>query len=167
MPSTTFSIRKAAVRATILTLALVCAGCAPADDAEPAVSESSVASAERASDTTTIAIRRPTLLAHYPITQTQVDSSADVPEVLSDFQHHLDGARDSLTRLGITVEERYTPAIRYRLGDRVIRFAPPPDSAVAYVFVAPDRPARVHYGVVTDRELVELANHFLAARSDP
>jgi hypothetical protein len=167
MPSTTFSITDGTVRAKIVTLALLCAGCAPADDAEPVVPESSLASVEQAFDTTTIDIRGPTLLAHFPITQPQIDSSADVAEVLSDFQYHLDGARDSLKRLGLTVQERYTPVVHYRLSGRVVRFAPPRDSAVAYVFVAPDRPTRVHYGVVTNIELVELATHFLAVRSDP
>ena len=155
------------MRSSILTLALICAGCAPAGEREQGDPKSRSASGERASDTTTIEIRRPTLLAHFPITQADVDSSADAGEALSDFQHHLDGARDSLTKLGIMVVERYAPAVSYRLGDRVIRFAPPSDSGVAYVFVAPDRPTRVYYGVVTDSDLLELTNRFLVARPDP
>lgn len=155
------------MRSNILALALICAACAPAGEREQPGAKSGSASRERASDTATIEIRRPTLLAHFPITQADVDSSADIGEALSDFQHHLDGARDSLKRLGVIVEERYTPAIRYRLGDSVVRFAPPPDSGVAYVFVAPDRSTRVYYGVVTDSDLLELTNRFLVARADP
>jgi hypothetical protein len=33
-----------------------------------------------------------------------------------------------------------------------------------YVWIAPDRPAHTHYGVLTDSDLLDLTNRFLAAR---
>ena len=161
-------INLTAVRVSIVALALSTASCSVGDGrTQDTAKLSSPSPSYSASDTTVIEIRGPTLLAHFPVTQAAVDSSPDLGEALTDFQYHLDRSRDFLAQMGIAVEERYTPVVRYRVERQLIRSVPPADSVVAYVFVAPDRPTRTHYGVVTDADLRALAARFLAGRPDP
>ena len=155
------------MRVTIFALALFAAACSSRDGRTQDTSTHNSPPSEHSSDTTVIEIRGPTLLAHFPVTQAEVDSSPDVGEAVSDFQYHLGRARDSLTRLGIGVDERYTPVVRYRVGRQLVRFVPPADSGVAYIFVDPNRSTRTYYGVTTDADLLDLAHRFLAGRPDP
>ena len=166
MPSTTSSITQAAVRLTVLVLVLTATGCAPPDSRTQRTAARDSTPSEPA-DTSVIQVQAPTLLAHFPITQAEVDASEDGGEALGDFQYHLGGARDSLSHLGLALEIRYTPAVQYRLAGRVTRFVPPADSGVAYLFLAPDRPTRTYFGVLTDADLVDLAHRFVTGTPEP
>ena len=167
MPSATFSIAHAAVHLTLLAVALVAAGCTPSESRTQGAIAREATPPAPAADTSVIEIRVPMLLAHFPITQAEVDASEDGGEALGDFQYHLGGARDSLARLGLALEIRYTPALPYRVAGRLPRFVPPADSGVAYLFVAPDRATRTYYGVLTDEDLLDLAHRFITGTPEP
>lgn len=155
------------MRLTVLAVALVAASCTPSESRTQGANARDAIPPEPAVETSVIEIRAPTLLAHFPITQAEVDASEDGGEALGDFQYYLGGARDSLARLGVTLEIRYTPALQYRVAGRVIRFIPPADSGVAYLFVAPNRPTRTYYGVLTDDDLLDLAHRFVRSVPEP
>lgn len=140
------------------------AAAAPPTDTAPIAT---AATPDQVPDSAIIHIHGPTVLAHFPVTQAEVDADDDVGEALTDFQFYLGNARDDLGRLGVAVAERYTPTVRYRLGDRVVTFAPPRDSGVAYVLLMPDRGPRIYYGVLTATDLLELTRLFLAGGAAP
>jgi hypothetical protein len=189
MPSTSISIGLPILRFVLLLVAFPIAACSPTGDRNSAthrIDSARVGEAHSAAalpsdtpptatapnaqpipDTAVIPIQGPTVLAHFPVTQAEVDADDDVAEALTDFQFHLGNARDDLTRLGVAVAERYTPTVRYRIGDRVVTFAPPSDSGVAYVLLTPDRAPRIYYGVLTDTDLVELTQRFVGGRAEP
>jgi hypothetical protein len=119
-------------------------------------------------DSLAVRVDGPTLIAFYPtVTQAQVDSSADLATVLEEFSLYLSTAQDSLRALGFVIIERPPGPFRVidRTGSRHINLRP--DSAdVGYVFVAPGRPHRVFYGVVTNPELIAAGRTFLATGQD-
>ena len=155
MRSTHSTITYSAVRSSLLSLVLLSAACSSS------VERQSAAANSHAADTAVIDIRQPTVIAHFVTTQAEVDSNPDLGEALSDFQYHLGGARATLTDWGVALEERYAPVVRYRVAGRVVRFAPPRDSAVAYLLLAKDFPPQIYYGVLTDSDLLDRVRRFL------
>jgi hypothetical protein len=105
----------------------------------------------------------PTVVAFYPaVTQTQVDSSADLSTVLDDFSYHLSTATDSLRKLGFRIVERPHGAIRLLNGTSSREVTPARDSAdVGYLFASPGRQDRIWYGVMTNADLIDAAREFL------
>jgi hypothetical protein len=116
-------------------------------------------------DSGTVLVQGPTLVAFYPTaTQAQVDSSEELATVFDDFSHHLSTAADSLRALGITITVRPAGLIQLLEGSRRREFIPASDSAdVGYLFLAPGRAHRVHYGVMTNSELVDRAREYLTS----
>jgi hypothetical protein len=114
-------------------------------------------------DSATVLVQGPTLVAFYPqVTQAQVDSSEELATVFDDFSYHLSTATDGLRALGIAATERPVGQIQLREAGRWRAFIPAKDSAaVGYLFVSPGRADRVYYGVMSHSDLIELAHEYL------
>ncbi len=110
-------------------------------------------------------IAGPTVIAAFPVTQAEADSSQEANEALGDFQFHLGGARDSLKALGITVIARYDSLVPVRedWGTWIWRVGAD-SGGVGYLLVAPRRPSKTFWGVMTSSDLVDAAAHYFERR---
>jgi hypothetical protein len=152
------------MRPTIL-ISLVALACthdrSPVGGRQPA--ESATSTRRSVPDSMAVHADGPTLIAFSPVvTQAQVDSSEDLATVLDDFAYYLGAAQDSLHALGFKIVDVPYGTIHLfdKSGSRNI--TPARDSAdVGYVFVAPGRPDRVFYGVMTNMDLAEAGHRFL------
>lgn len=143
-------------RRLVASLALIAAGCGPADE-RSAESATAVDTAHAPRpDSALIVVTGPTLVVFYPGAYAAVDSGGDVAEEIGDQQYHLGTARPALDSLGVTVYERYGGSIEYLHRDGMRgAFTPSRDSARAgYLFLHPGTAAHVHYGVLTHIDMM-------------
>jgi hypothetical protein len=103
-------------------------------------------------------IHQPTIIAFFPITQAEVDSS-DNTEALSDFQFYIGEVRDPLHKLGIELKEAYARSFRIRCGNSVKTFKPGKVS-IGYYFIAPGKEPRIEYGVKTNEDILDAAHKY-------
>ncbi|MFL5606606.1 MAG: hypothetical protein ACJ8AD_09190 [Gemmatimonadaceae bacterium] len=144
----------------ILTVGLLVAAVSCRPVGERAARGDSGAKPEAASaarpDSGRIAVVGPTLVVFFAGAYAVADSGGDAAETLGDLEYHLGSARPALDSLGVAVIERYGKSVEYTLDGVVGRFEPAPDSGRAgYLFLRPGTPAQVHYGVLTDIDLVD------------
>jgi hypothetical protein len=150
-----------------LGLALVSLGCGRGANARTArdAPSSRHPSRQAPSLADTVLITGPTIVAAFAVTQAEADTSDDVNEALSDFQFHLNSARDSLRAEGIALVERYDSIIPIREDWGTWSWRLGADSGrVGYLFVAPRRPAKELWGVMSDVDLIESATQYFGKR---
>lgn len=130
------------------------------------VAQDSAMTTADSADSNVVLINGPTLLAFYPaVTQAQVDTSEELTTVFDDFSYHLSTAADSLRALGVKVEERPVGQLRFIEAGEKRQFMPAKDSSdFGYLFLAPRRAMRVHYGVMTNTDLVQSAREYLESK---
>jgi len=107
-----------------------------------------------------ITVSGPTVIAAFPVTQAEVDSSDETAEALNDFQFHLRNATGGLRALGVTVHEQYSSPVRWKVNGGSYERSIPSDSVAAYLFLSPTRRDSVVYGVQTDIDLVDLVRQY-------
>jgi hypothetical protein len=114
-----------------------------------------------------IQVDRPVLVAFFAVTQAQVDSSDDIGEALSDFQHYLPGIKSGLDSIGVALREQYTDTVRYIANGRAQLWVPPKESAdVGYLLLRPDGEPSVLYAVATTDDVLDQVKEWLG-RSKP
>lgn len=119
-------------------------------------------------DTSIIEVAGPTLVVFFPGAYAVADSGGDAAELLGDLQYHLGSARPAIDSLGVTIVERYGGAIDFVLDGTAQRLVPARDSArIGYVFLRPGTRAHVHYGLLTDIELIDTARARLVQAARP
>ena len=107
-----------------------------------------------------VVVRGPTVVAFFePVTQAKLDKDPDTNEALADFQLYASSVRTPLRKAGIEFDEMYTHSFRLRVGNQLITFRPV-KADVGYYLVAPGKKPRVEYGVMTDNDLLQVANEY-------
>jgi hypothetical protein len=117
-------------------------------------------------DTNVVTVTGPTVLAAFPVTESEAGRSAALGEALENFQRHLDSAGDSLSAHGVEVHERYGATVHWRYGDTVITRQVPPDRPI-YMFLSPTAGEQFVLGVQTDSALFAQAMRHFASRRPP
>lgn len=107
-----------------------------------------------------IDIRGPTVIAFFPpVTQAELEKDPDTNEALADFQVYARKVREPLRKAGIAFHELYAHSFRIRMGMKLTTFRPG-KIEVGYYLVAPGKEARVEHGVLTDVDILEVANEY-------
>lgn len=105
-------------------------------------------------------MRGPTVVAFFePVTQAKLDKDPDTNEALADFQLYAANVRRPLMNSGIEFHELYAHSFRLRVGNQLITFRPA-KMDVGYYLIAPGKKPRIEYGVITDADLLHLANEY-------
>lgn len=107
-----------------------------------------------------IIVRGPTVVAFFePVVQAKAGKDADLNEALADFQLYAKNVREPLRKEGIEFHELYAYSFRLRAEKRMITFRPV-NGNVGYYLIAPGRKPHVEYGVMTDADLLHVANEY-------
>jgi len=115
-----------------------------------------------AQNTPTFDVRRATVIAFFAVTQSELSKDSDTNEALDDFQFYATKVKQPLEKAGVDFREVYVHAFRVRLGKTVTTFRPVKVD-VGYYFVAPGKKPRIEYGVMTDVDLLQVANEYFGA----
>jgi hypothetical protein len=110
---------------------------------------------------TVFIVRGPTVVAFFPpVSDSELDSDADLNETLSDFQYYADEVRGPFKRAGIEFHETYTRSFLIRMTGKAITFRATRKNDVGYYFIAPGKKPHVEYDVMTDEELLDVAHDY-------
>ena len=110
---------------------------------------------------TVFVVRGPTVVAFFPpVSDSELDSDADLNETLSDFQYYADEVRGPFKRAGIEFHEAYTRSFLVRTKGKAITFRTARKNDVGYYFIAPGKKPHVEYDVMTDEELLDVAHDY-------
>jgi hypothetical protein len=116
---------------------------------------------------TVIVVDRPTVVAFFPpVTDAEMDKDPDTNEALSDFQLYARQARKRLEAAGIQFQEIYVTSFAIQVHGKTKVFRPE-KIQVGYYFVAPDKPPRIQYGVMTDADILRVATEYFHLPSKP
>ena len=109
---------------------------------------------------TVMVVRGPTVVAFFePVSDKMMAKDAGTNEALSDFQLYTRQVRGPLQRRGVEFQEMYATAFRVQDGDRVVLFRPG-KVKVGYYFVAPGKKPQIKYGVMTDADILQMADEY-------
>jgi hypothetical protein len=124
-------------------------------------------SPEAAQKQDVIVVDRPTVVAFFPpMTDAEMDKDPDANEALSDFQLYAGQVRKRLEAAGIQFQEIYATSFTLQIrGKR--KTLRPKDIQVGYCFVAPDKPPRIQYGVMTDVDILAVAAAYFRLPEKP
>jgi hypothetical protein len=107
-----------------------------------------------------IVVRGPTVVAFFePVPQSKLDKDPDTNESLADFQLYAENVREPLRKEGIEFHELYTHSFQLRVGNKLTTFRPI-KVTVGYYFVVPGKKPHIEYGVMTDSDLLQVANEY-------
>jgi hypothetical protein len=107
-----------------------------------------------------IAVRGPTVVAFFePVPQAKTGKGPDANEALADFQFYARNVREPFRKAGIEFHELYTRSFQLREGKKLTTFRPV-KAGVGYYLVALDKKPRIEYGVMTDSDLLQVANEY-------
>jgi hypothetical protein len=110
-----------------------------------------------------VAVGGRTIVAFFaPVTDAELQKDADTNEALADFQLYATRVREPLKKAGVDFHELYTHAFRVRVGKAVTTFRPVKVD-VGYYFIVPGKEPRIEYGVMTDADLLQVANEYFGA----
>jgi hypothetical protein len=99
-----------------------------------------------------------------PVNDAELQKDADTNEALADFQLYATHVREPLKNAGIEFRELHTRSFRVRVGKVVTTFRPA-KADVGYYFVVPGKKPRVEYGVMTDVDLLHVANDYFGTQA--
>ena len=109
-------------------------------------------------------VKGPAIIAFFsPVTKDELNRDAEQNESLSDFQHHLQGAKPTLEKAGIKVHEIYAKSFTVKTPTSTTIFKPK-DTDVGYYFIMPGKKPRVEYGVMTDVDLLYIASDYFGKK---
>ena len=104
-----------------------------------------------------------TVVAFFPwVRDSELQKDADTNEALSDFQLYASRVREPLKRAGVEFHELYTRSFRVRVGKAVHVFRPG-KVEVGYYLIVPGKEPRIEYGVMTDTDLLQVANQYFGS----
>jgi hypothetical protein len=106
-----------------------------------------------------------TIVAFFPpVSDAKLQKDADTNEALADFQLYATRVREPLKNAGVEFHELYTRSFRVRVGKAVTTFRPAKVD-VGYYFVVPGKKPRIEYGVMTDADLLQVANEYFGVHA--
>jgi hypothetical protein len=109
-------------------------------------------------------IKGSTVIAFFgPVTQDEIAKDADLNESLSDFQYHLHSAKSRLEEAGVTVYELYANSFSMKLLKSTTTFKPK-NANVGYYFIMPGEKPKIQYGVMSDVDLLYIANEYFGKK---
>ena len=98
-------------------------------------------------------------MSAFVTTQSEIDSSSDVGEALSDYQFYLNQARPILERHGVHVHATYDSLVEWRDQHGTHALSVSDSGGIAYLFLMPDgRSSIEREGVITDLDILETAS---------
>jgi hypothetical protein len=106
-----------------------------------------------------VVVAGPTIIAFFPVTQAELRKDADTNEALADFQFYAKKVREPLKKTGIEFSEVYAYSFRLRIGKEVTVFKPAKGN-VGYYLIVPGQKPRIEYGVMTNTDLLQVANEY-------
>jgi hypothetical protein len=110
-----------------------------------------------------VVIARPTVVAFFPrVSDAELAKDPDTNEALSDFQLYASQVRSKLQMRGIDFREIYDQGFSIRMGSQITRFTPG-KVTVGYYLIAPGKKPLVKYGVMTDEDLLQLAEQYFGS----
>ena len=101
----------------------------------------------------------PTIVAFFPATKAELHKDADTNEALADFQFYGKQVREPLKKAGIDFQEVYAQSFRVRIGQEGTVFRPAKRN-VGYYLIVPGKKPRIEYGVMTNTDLLQVANEY-------
>lgn len=106
-----------------------------------------------------VVVAGPTIVAFFPVTKTELQKDADTNEALADFQFYAKQVREPLKKTGIEFQEVYAQSFRVRIGQEATVFRPAKGN-VGYYLIVPGKKPRIEYGVMTNTDLLQVANEY-------
>lgn len=106
-----------------------------------------------------VVVAGPTIVAFFPVTKTELQKDADTSEALADFQFYAKQVREPLKKTGIEFKEVYAQFFRVRIGQEATVFRPAKGN-VGYYLIVPGKKPRIEYGVMTNTDLLQVANEY-------
>jgi hypothetical protein len=107
-----------------------------------------------------VVVSGPTVVAFFrPVPPGQLNKDSEMTEALADFQFYARSVCAPLRKAGIKFYDLYTHSFGLRVGNKWITFRPAKEN-VGYYFVAPGKKPRIEYGVMTDSDLLQVANAY-------
>ncbi len=111
-----------------------------------------------------VVVRGPTIVAFFePVTQAELEKDPDLNETFADFQLYATSVRAPLRKAGIGFHELYAHSFRLRVGNRLTTFRAIKGD-VGYYLIAPGKKPRIEYGVITDSDLLQVANAYFGVQ---
>ena len=105
-------------------------------------------------------MRGPTVVAFFePANPGKGEKDPDANEASADFQFYARNVREPFRKEGIEFHELYTRSFQLREGKKLTTFRPV-KADVGYYLVAPGKKPRIEYGVMTDADLLQVANQY-------
>ena len=105
----------------------------------------------------TFVIERPTAIAYFPpMTDAELEKDPDMNDALGDFQLYASHAKPHLEKAGIDFEVASATEFKVKNGG-VVRTYKTGKASVGYYFVAPGKEPHVEEGVMTDRDILDVA----------
>lgn len=115
---------------------------------------------QAAPKTPTFHVVRRTIVAFFPrLSDAELAKDPDSNEALSDFQLYARQARSKLQTRRIDFHEIYDQSFSIRVG-RQIKVFRPSKAQVGYYLIAPGKKPLVEYGVMTDDDLLQVADRY-------
>jgi hypothetical protein len=117
-----------------------------------------------AADDPVVMVQGPTIVAFFPpVTKTELENDAEINEELADFQLYATRLHEPLKNSGIEFRAFYTRSFRVCAANyTVLKFRP--RKGIGYLFFVPGKKLRVEYGVLTDADVLVIANEYFGAR---
>ncbi len=107
-----------------------------------------------------IVVEGRTVVAFFPpASKPELDKDSDLNEALADFQVYAERVREPLKKARVQFHELYTLSFQVRQGKTVTTFRPAKGD-VGYYLVVPGKKPRIEYGVMTDTDLLQIANEY-------
>ena len=106
-----------------------------------------------------VVVAGPTIVAFFPVTKAELQKDTDTNEALADFQFYTKRVREPLRKKGIDLQEIYAQSLRVRIGQQATVFRPTKGNA-GYYLIVPGKKPRIEYGIMTDTDLVQVANEY-------
>lgn len=104
-------------------------------------------------------IVRPTVVAFFAAVAWKDHEDGETNESLSDFQFYSGTVKQALAKAGIEFHVVYADAFRVRAGAKVKTFSIAKEG-VGYYLVAPGKKPLVEHGVMTDTDLLQVADQY-------
>ena len=120
-------------------------------------------------DSSRIALRGPTIIAFFAVTQAELDqdSTSGIVNALDDFQWYLPKVAPILRAHNVTLVERYQDTLLLIPLNMPRRTFVARDSVrVGYILWRPPNETQVHWGVMTDIDLICTARDYFGWTSD-
>lgn len=109
----------------------------------------------------TVIVKRPTVIAFFAhVDSADLDKNPDLNEALSDFQFYAASVRAPLKKkAGIDFQQISGGSFRVQDGRRKLLFHSG-KIEVGYYFIAPGMAPRVEYGVMSDQDVLDVAQKY-------